>query len=342
MNSNKIHDVLIVGAGMTGISAGNYLLSQERDVILLDKGQAAGGRMATKRIEFDGRKVIFDYGCRYLEVDNGEFINMLNSLYEMKRIKYWSIDLNDYSSTGNGRIKKIISKISIRDIVLEISKRLDIKNSALVNNISWNGQNWKVLTENGNMFNSYSILLTMPVPQIINLLRSSKIEMPLDIMSDLIKVEYERNIVGMFILESESLLKNEGGVQFKEGDISFITDNNLKGINKFNTAVTVEMSNEFSRKYWDLTDEDVFIKILEVAKDYLGSSIINYRIHRWKFSKPSKPYKSKFESLSYPGPILLAGDAFGGSSVESAYFSGLQSAVKIQESLISQEKMEVK
>ena len=342
MNSNKIHDVLIVGAGMTGISAGNYLLSKGRDVILLDKGHAVGGRMASKRIECDGGKVTFDYGCRYLDADNVQFIKALNSLYETKNMKYWNIDLKDYSSQNNAGRNKIISKTSIRDIALELSKKLDIMNNALVNYISWNGENWKIFNENGNMFNSYAILLTMPVPQIINLLKSSKIEMPLDIMSDLTKVEYERNIVGMLILESESELKNEGGLRFNEGDISFITDNNLKGINKCKTAVTVEMSNEFSIKYWDLSDEDIFFRIIEAAKDYLGSSIINFRIHRWKFSKPSKPYKSKFESLNNTGPLFLAGDAFGGSTVESAYFSGLQTAAKIQESLFTHKKMEVK
>lgn len=342
MESDKINDVLILGAGMTGISAGNYLLSYGADLKILDKGRSPGGRMATKRIDHYGDKVTFDYGCRYLIVKNETFEKALKPLDDENRLKAWNIDEDNHLSTTNIGAKKIIGKNSMRDIALKLSDNLEILNNNRISNISWNGDFLEVFTEKGSKFNSYSLLLTMPVPQIIDIMSSSKIEIPIEILTHLREVTYYRSIVGMFILDSESKMSNKGGLEFQQGDISFITDNNLKGINKHKTAITIEMTDEFSRKNWNLSDEEISSKIITAAKGHLNFNIIDYRIHRWKFSKPSKPYNKKFECLQHPAPIFLAGDAFGGSSVESAFISGLQAAAKIKDVIMTLEKVELK
>jgi hypothetical protein len=262
-------------------------------------------------------------------------------MIENKRLNKWTFDDSNHNPSDKFNYN-LIGRGGIRDIAFELSTSLDILNTVLVKNISWIGDYWEISSEKDNVFNSHSLLLTMPIPQIIDLLTNSKIEIPNDIRKDLKEVEYERNIVGMFILESESQLKNKGGMEFLNGDISFITDNNLKGINKHKTAVTVEMSDEFSRGNWSLTEEELFFKIKEIAAEYLGSEIIDYKIHRWKFSRPSRSYRKKFEFFHSPSPIFLAGDAFGGSSVESAYISGQQAAISIIKDLEIRKIMDIK
>ena len=42
--------IAIIGAGMAGISCARALREAGREVVLFDKGRAAGGRMATKRV----------------------------------------------------------------------------------------------------------------------------------------------------------------------------------------------------------------------------------------------------------------------------------------------------
>ena len=46
---NKNRSCLIVGAGMTGLTAGRFLKAAGWSVVLLDKGRSFGGRMATRR-----------------------------------------------------------------------------------------------------------------------------------------------------------------------------------------------------------------------------------------------------------------------------------------------------
>jgi predicted NAD/FAD-dependent oxidoreductase len=124
----------------------------------------------------------------------------------------------------------------------------------------------------------------------------------------------------------------------RDRDISFITDNNLKGVNSLKTALTIEMSDEFSRKYWDIPVQKTASKIIEVSGEYIGADILDYHIHKWRYSIPRKSYPKKFEYINDPGPIYLAGDAFMGNSAESAFLSGLHAA----ESLILTNELKVK
>ncbi len=57
--------VLIVGAGMAGLSCARALRDAGRTVRLLDKGRAAGGRMSSRRLPTPARKAGFDHGARY-------------------------------------------------------------------------------------------------------------------------------------------------------------------------------------------------------------------------------------------------------------------------------------
>ena len=55
---NKI-DIVIVGAGLTGIMAARTLTDKGYEVLVIDKGKSVGGRMATRRI--DGGKLIMGH-----------------------------------------------------------------------------------------------------------------------------------------------------------------------------------------------------------------------------------------------------------------------------------------
>ena len=53
--------VAVVGAGMAGIACAERLAGAA-EVVLFDKGRAAGGRMATRRMETAAGTASFDHG----------------------------------------------------------------------------------------------------------------------------------------------------------------------------------------------------------------------------------------------------------------------------------------
>lgn len=58
--------IAIIGAGLAGLACARALAAHGARVRLFDKGRAPGGRVATRRIEQEGRSFSFDHGAQYL------------------------------------------------------------------------------------------------------------------------------------------------------------------------------------------------------------------------------------------------------------------------------------
>ena len=320
---NKIFDTIIIGAGITGITAGNHLQQNGYSVLLLDKGKGIGGRMATRRINFENQKAIFDYGAKYLEGTSEKFDELTSRLSQNEIIAKWNaIENAEWSS-------KFIGKKSMREAAIFLAKELNILNSIKVIKVKHNNLYWESTDEVGNIFRSKTLLLTLPVPQAIDLLEQSKANIESSLKNNLQKVEYERSIVGLFIADGGINLDGKGGIYFDKGPISFITDNNIKGINSYKSAITIEMANSFSVENWDKSNNELSELILDLSKHWFSSKILDYQIHKWKFSKPLLSYNKSFEVIDKHNGLFIAGDAFGGNNIESAYLSGLSAAERI-------------
>ncbi len=69
--------IAIIGAGLAGIAAARALIARGHAVTIFDKGRGPGGRLATRRIEAEGRKLQFDHGAQYLRAESAEFASAL-------------------------------------------------------------------------------------------------------------------------------------------------------------------------------------------------------------------------------------------------------------------------
>jgi predicted NAD/FAD-dependent oxidoreductase len=67
------HKVAIVGAGLAGLACARTLAAHGAAVRLFDKGRGPGGRVATRRVEVDGRALAFDHGAQYLAAHGALF-----------------------------------------------------------------------------------------------------------------------------------------------------------------------------------------------------------------------------------------------------------------------------
>ena len=71
--------IAILGAGLAGLSAAMALTAGGQRVRLIDKGRAAGGRLATRRIEHAGQSHRFDHGAQYLRAEGAGFSEVLQA-----------------------------------------------------------------------------------------------------------------------------------------------------------------------------------------------------------------------------------------------------------------------
>ncbi len=62
ISRNRTTDVLVIGVGMSGMAAASELSRAGRKVMVVDKGRAVGGRMASRRIG----EAVFDHGAQLI------------------------------------------------------------------------------------------------------------------------------------------------------------------------------------------------------------------------------------------------------------------------------------
>jgi renalase len=75
-----IRSVAIVGAGLAGLACAKTLAAHGIPARLFDKGRAPGGRLATRRVEAEGRSFTFDHGAQYLIAHGTLFRATLDAL----------------------------------------------------------------------------------------------------------------------------------------------------------------------------------------------------------------------------------------------------------------------
>ena len=78
-------DVLIVGAGVSGLVAARELQNAGRSVLLLDKGRGLGGRLASRRMG----EATFDHGAQFVTTRDTRFGAILQNASEAGVLTQW-------------------------------------------------------------------------------------------------------------------------------------------------------------------------------------------------------------------------------------------------------------
>lgn len=77
--------ILIIGAGLAGLTAARLLRDAGKNVIVIDKARQPGGRMATRNSEHGD----FDHGAQYLTNRTPEFSALLNPMVQSGALAAW-------------------------------------------------------------------------------------------------------------------------------------------------------------------------------------------------------------------------------------------------------------
>ena len=331
MSSAGSPSCLIVGGGISGLLAGTLLQDAGFSVQILDKGRGIGGRLATRRVESPSGYAVFDYGAQYFTAQTLEFKSIVNTWLKQQVIQQWSRGF----AVEKGKVKgtelaQYRGRVSNRHIAKHLAESLPVHTATRVTRLDYRDDNWQVFTETGAQFNSDILLLTPPVPQILDLLVHSSIILNSTDQNKLQSVHYESCFALLAVLESESTVPDPGGVWLPE-PLSWIADNSKKGISPDAYALTIHAGPQYSHERFDADEEVIIQEMLDAAQPFSGSSIISTQLHRWRFAKPVLTFGEPFLFTETPGPLFMAGDSFEGTRVEGAAISGIRAAEAVIE-----------
>ena len=322
---------IVVGGGLAGLVAATVLQEAGLQLMVLDKGRGIGGRLATRRIRDDTfGQGVFDYGAQYFTVREPRFQAWIDGWLEAGVVVRWSSGF----ATKDGRLRgrgepRYRGLASNRDIAKHLAADLDVHMGTRVVDLSWKRGVWAVRTEVGSLIHSGLLLLTPPVPQSLALLQASSIVLPPALESRLRAVRYESCLAVLALLRGPSEIPVPGGMWGSGEPVAWIADNQKKGISPEAAAVTIHAGPEFSRTHWQADDSVVAGQLFAAAAPWLGSEVVQYQVHRWRYSKPSTLFGESSLYQEKPGPWILAGDAMVAPRVEGAFLSGLSAAEAI-------------
>ena len=320
-NGPVIWDVLIIGAGLAGLSAANDLHQAGLKVLVVDKGRGLGGRLAGRRIG----DATFDHGAQFMTARDSRFKASVAEWIEAGVAEEW---YSSYPGHPNGH-PRYRGVPTMTAVAKYLATDINVLRTTRVDSIAHNDLHWSADLDSGDTVNAKALLITSPVPQTIDLLASGNIPVPADKQARLDRIDYEACIAVMAVLDRPTTIPAPGATAFDQGPIGWISDNLQKGVSKI-PAVTIHGSGAFSADHYEDYKMQTGQILIDAASPYLGDAkVTEYQVHGWRYSKPSvvdpEACMLLSESTSLP-PLALAGDAFAGPRFEGAVLSGWAAA----------------
>ncbi len=308
---------IIIGAGMAGLSAARELTSQGWDVTILDKGRGVGGRMATRRMA-NSRA---DHGAQYFSVRTPEFRQLVDQLEAEGVAKAW-----DLSEAGIEH-PRYIGAQGMSTIPKYLAQGLNSTLQERVVLIEGDESGCRVTTEAGHTFRADALLLTMPAPQVLTLLRDSAIALPEFERIALENITYQPCLAVIVLLSQPSQMPPPGMEILEKKGVEKVIDNQQKGIAPEQPTVTIHATPAFSTEHLEGDLRAAGQMLLNELTAWIpAESIAEYQVHRWRYSLVEVRHPEGYLRVSMPFPLLLGGDGFGMGNVEGAFQSGLQMA----------------
>lgn len=318
-------EVLVVGAGMSGLTAARELQEAGHDVVVVDKGRRPGGRMATRR---DG-DATWDHGAQFLTAKTDAFTAAVTQWQDRGIAATWFHGSPDVGSAeaadGHPRFR---GAPTMRALPEALADGLTVRCGVRLEELRHTAARWVALDADGAHLQADAVVLTAPAPQSLALLRGTAVGD--DVVEGLHAVRYEPCWAALVRPDATPDLPEHGALRLDDHALHFVTDNQRKGVSAA-PSVTLHASAERTDELLDHPGDVVGRLLLDDAADWVSGEVV--RTHRWRWSRPVGRGPADALVTTAPGPLAVAGDGLAGGRVEGAWTSGRAAARLLRDRL---------
>ncbi len=327
-------DVLIVGAGMSGVMAGRSLRERGYSARLIEKGRALGGRLSTRKV---GERGLADLGAQFFTVRTDTLGAYVDRWLAEGLVYVWGRGWSDGSvkrTAGDGHPRYVTSG-GMNQLAAHLARDLDVRLDRLATIVQETGAGWRVTDSSGEAHSCRGLILTPPMPESLKLLTANAVYLHADDFAELRRIRFGPCLCGIHVVEGGVDLPEPGALQNFLSDIYWVGDNQAKGISQA-VIVTSHANAKFSRQNWDAPESDIVFELESAVRPHLqpGARIVRSELKKWRYSVPLTTHPQECLLARDLQPLVFAGDAFGGRGrVEGAFMSGLAAGAKMAETL---------
>lgn len=299
--------VAIVGAGIAGLSCAEVLAAKGWQVTLFDKGRAAGGRMASRRLETAQGEATFDFGAQYFTVRDDGFAAAVARWAEAGLASRWP----------DAGADAWIGMPAMNVVVRAMAAHHDVRFSHHVSGLAREGTQWRLLGEGmpGDHFDA--AVLALPAEQAAPILTLHDFELARTALF----ARSQPCWSGMFAFDAplphgRDILRNHGIVAWAARD-------SAKPGRRGPESWVVQATPQWSTAHLEWSPEDIRPLLLGALLDATGApprTPLAHSVHRWRYALSAGTglgclWNEKVQ-------IGACGDWLLGPRVECAWLSG--------------------
>lgn len=322
-------DVLVIGAGIAGLTAARSLRAAGKSVVLLEKSRGFGGRAATRR--WEGMPI--DHGAQFFTARSAEFRAQVDDWLHRGVCFEWCRGLHRATEHGpESPDGDNFPRYACREGMASLGRDLAGPDPSFVLRetraaaIQQRAAGWEIRTEDGRIFRSRALVVTPPPPQSAELLAEVSPEsaaflqnLPMAPCLALV-ARYPRRKFSWCGIQAPS----DPVVSWIGNDTSKRAD-----LHPGATVLVVHASPDFSAAYYGEDENPIVNRLLERAGHLARADLSTPQsrfLQRWRYALGPQTAGEPARLVSGTPPLVLAGDAIAGGKIEGAWLSGREAA----------------
>lgn len=343
-------DVVVVGAGLSGLTVAGDLRTAGYQVLVLDKSRGVGGRVATRRI--GGQSV--DHGCRFLQPLGPLETGLIQRGLAAGQLQPWEVSAHQL--TGVGELSPVptptpyyIAPTGMTSLAKGLAQGLSVQTGSRVVVINRQAQGWHLHLEDRTKdpIRSRAVVVAIPSAQVPDLFRGGEEpSAPQPWLRDLATVRFDPVITVMagYSPDQETRLpgpspSGEGWMVFAERHpyLRWAALDSSKRPFPAYPLMVIHSSASFAATHLETVDLDnlgqEFLTLLAPALGRWLAQPQWLQVHRWRYGLVQDPLAVPVLQNSDEPTLVGCGDWCGGGGVEAAIASGHQAAKAIKVAL---------
>jgi len=317
--------VVVVGAGMTGLTAARALSHQGHEVVVVEKARGPGGRMSTRRIE----ALRFDHGAQYFTARDPRFLRHVAAWGERGLVRAWDAriaTIGDREGGANSQAtERFVAVPGMSAICNELSKELaDCRFGWALRNLKWLENRWILTFDTGQTLECDVLVMTMPPEQARALLADPEVD-------ELIGGVEMLPCWALMLVLDKPLFAEYDAAFVNRGPLAWVAGQWSKPGRPATDAWVLHASPEWSSLHLEKSSHEVLDRLIEAARELPLSQAFKVEsafAHRWRYALARQPLNCGAIWLGSKN-LALAGDWCHGSRVEGAFLSGIAAAGRV-------------
>jgi photolyase PhrII len=328
----RLPRVLVIGAGLSGLACARALTDHGLEVVVVDKGRAAGGRMSTRRADAALR---FDHGAQFFTARGESFRRHVGAWEERGVVARWEARFVTLErgelGPDPGNDARYVGTPSMSAVARHVASDLAVRSGTRVAELMRGADGrWIARDVDGNDIGSGFdlVVCALPAAQAAELL-----DRPAPALAQRARgVEIAPCIAAMVAFERPLDVAFDAAFVGGSAELSWLArDASKPGRDAACDSWVVHAGPEWSARCIEHEPAKLLEPLLDAFAVAVGRELpatVYDAVHRWRYALPTRPLddRSVFDADLGLG---LCGDWCGGPRVEGAWRSGTDLAGRI-------------